>query len=111
MGWLRLVGCLNLYESFAEYSLFCRAFWQKRPIILRGLRIIAVITSRDDTRATRAYTFYLFMEIKGVRIHTRARHLSGLYKWFICIRPHFISQKNVRGEIGGWGRVPPVMEI
>jgi len=33
MGWLRLVGSLKLYVSFAEYSLFYRALLQKRPII------------------------------------------------------------------------------
>jgi len=32
-GWLRLVGSLKLWVSFAEYSLFYRALLQKRPII------------------------------------------------------------------------------
>jgi len=41
MGWIRLVGSLKLYVSFAEYSLFCKALLQKRPIILRSLLIIA----------------------------------------------------------------------
>jgi len=41
MGWLRLVGSLKLYVSFAEYSLFYRALLQTRPIILRSLLIIA----------------------------------------------------------------------
>ena len=41
MGWLRLVGSLRLEVSFAEYSLFYRALLQKRPIILRSLRIVA----------------------------------------------------------------------
>jgi len=41
MGWLRLVGSLKWYFSFAEYSLFYRALLQKRPIILRSLRIVA----------------------------------------------------------------------
>jgi len=39
MEWLRLVGSLKLHVSFAEYSLFYRALFQKRPIILRSLRI------------------------------------------------------------------------
>jgi len=34
MGWLRLVGSIRLQVSFAEYSLFYRALWQNRPIIL-----------------------------------------------------------------------------
>ena len=40
MGWLRLVGSLQLQVSFAEYSLFYRALLQKRPIILRSLLIV-----------------------------------------------------------------------
>ena len=34
MGWLRIVGSIKLWVSFAEYWLFCRALLQKRPIIL-----------------------------------------------------------------------------
>jgi len=41
MGWLRLVGSLKLYVSFAEYCLFYRALWQKRPVLLRSLLIVA----------------------------------------------------------------------
>jgi len=33
MGWLRSVGSIKLYTSFAEYRLFYRALLQKRPII------------------------------------------------------------------------------
>jgi len=39
MGWLRLVGSLNWYVAFAEYSLFYRALLQKRPMILGSLLI------------------------------------------------------------------------
>ena len=41
MGWLRLVGSLELQVSFAEYGLFKRALLQKRHIILRSLLVIA----------------------------------------------------------------------
>ena len=41
MGWLRLVGSLKLYVSFAEYRLFYRAFLQKRPMIIRSLLVVA----------------------------------------------------------------------
>ena len=34
MGWLRSVGLIELYASFAEYPLFYRSLLQKRPIIL-----------------------------------------------------------------------------
>jgi len=33
-GWLRSVGSIKLYVSFAEYLLFHRALLQKRPVIL-----------------------------------------------------------------------------
>jgi len=33
MGWLRLVGSIQLQVSFVEYRLFHRALLQKRPII------------------------------------------------------------------------------
>ena len=34
MGWLRSVGSIKLYDSFAEYRLFCRALLQKRLVIV-----------------------------------------------------------------------------
>jgi len=34
MGWLWFVGSIKLHVSFAEYSLFCRALLQKRPVLL-----------------------------------------------------------------------------
>jgi len=37
MGWLRLVGYFKVKFSFAKYSLFYRAFLQKRPVIWRSL--------------------------------------------------------------------------
>jgi len=41
MGWLRLVGSLKLYVSYAEHSLFYRALLRKRPTFLRSLPIEA----------------------------------------------------------------------
>ena len=41
MGWLRVVGSLELQVAFAEYGLFYRALLQKRPMILRSLIIVA----------------------------------------------------------------------
>jgi len=49
MGWLQLVGSLKLQVSFAEYRLFYRALLQKRPIILRSLRIEATPYHRVST--------------------------------------------------------------
>jgi len=41
MGWLRLVGSLNLQVSFAEYRLFYRSLLQKRPSISRSILVAA----------------------------------------------------------------------
>jgi len=41
MWWLRLVGSLKLWVSFAKYCLFNRSLLQKRPKIWRGLLIVA----------------------------------------------------------------------
>jgi len=42
IGWLRLVGSIQIYVSFAEYSLFYRAPLQKKPIILSMLLTEAI---------------------------------------------------------------------
>ena len=65
MGWLRLVGSLKLQVSFAEYSLFSRALFQMRPIILRSLRIVATPYSLPlplllATAFEKKLSFYLF---------------------------------------------------
>jgi len=39
--WLRLVGPLKLQVSFAEYSLFYRALFQRKPIVLQSCYIYA----------------------------------------------------------------------
>ena len=44
MGWLRLVGSLKWWVSFAEYSLSYRALLQKRPMILRNLLLLIIAT-------------------------------------------------------------------
>ena len=41
MGWLRLVGTLKLWVSFAKESYKRDDILQKRPIILRSLLIVA----------------------------------------------------------------------
>ena len=40
-GWLRSVGSIKFWVSLAEYCLFYRSLLQKRPVILRSLRIVA----------------------------------------------------------------------
>ena len=41
MGWLRLVGSLKLYVSFAKEPYKIDCILQQRPIILRSLLIVA----------------------------------------------------------------------
>jgi len=48
-GWLRLVGYLKLYVSFAEYRLFNWALLQKRPIIVRSLLPVYHVAQRHAT--------------------------------------------------------------
>ena len=43
MGWLRLVGSLKLYVSFAKEPYKGDYILQKRPIILRSLLIVATL--------------------------------------------------------------------
>jgi len=78
MEWLRLVGSSRLHVSFAEYCLFYRALLQKRPVILRSLLIVA-------TKYPLVWRRTICYERWGAGVET---------------------QKNVRGEIKGWGRVP-----
>jgi len=47
LGWLRSVGSIRLYVSFAEYHIFYRALLQKRPMILRSLLIVKEPTNRS----------------------------------------------------------------
>ena len=47
------VGSLKLKVSSTEYSLFCRALLQKRPIILRSLLIVATPYMNCPTINTR----------------------------------------------------------
>ena len=46
MGWLRLVGSLKLYVSFAKEPQKRDDILQKRPIIIRSLLVVA--TPYDD---------------------------------------------------------------
>jgi len=59
MGWLRFVGSLRLYVSFAEYSLFYRSLLQKRPITLRSLLIEA--TPYPPTTAAVCFDFSIHL--------------------------------------------------
>jgi len=78
MGWLRLVGCLKIYVSFAK-ELYKRDLYSaKRPVFLSILLIVA--------------TPYLLWR----------RPFWLCERWGAGVE----TQKYVRGDIGGWGRVP-----
>jgi len=82
-GWLRLVGSLKLYVSFAEYRLFCGAPLYKRPIILRSLLIVATqyMTRAFTCTATRPMCVCLHVECMCVSMCTsRARACV-----FVCV--------------------------
>ena len=84
MGWLRLVGFLKLYVSFAEYSLFYRAHLQKRPIILRSLLIEA--TSYQVFGRSEAYTYFQFLYTLNFLILNLDGSMRVCVSLFQCVR-------------------------
>jgi len=59
--WLRIVGSLKLWVSFAGSSLFYKAPLRKRPMILRSLRIVATPEQTfSQTKEPRAYWSHRF---------------------------------------------------
>jgi len=78
MGWLRLVGSLKLYVSFAEYSLFCRALWQKRPMVLRSLLIAAAPYYRQFSECLHIHIW----------IHIHIRTYIHIYVYMKCMNVH-----------------------
>jgi len=70
MGWLRLVGSLKLYVSFAEYSLFYGALLQKRLIIVRSL--LTVTTPYQCKRALLVGSFKLYVSFAEYSLFYRA---------------------------------------
>ena len=71
MGLLRLLGSLQLYVSFAQYSLFYMALLQKRPVISRSLLIVATPCREVCTVKYAQMCTYLYMYI-FVHVHTHA---------------------------------------
>ena len=74
MGWLRLVGSLQLLVSFVEYCLFYRALLQKRHMILRSLPIVA---TPWDLRT------HVILIIVGEHLYT---HTCDLVCKITCVR-------------------------
>jgi len=66
MGSLRLVGSLKLQVSSENIGLFCRAFLQKRPIILRSLLIVA--TPHEEICSLAPHSGYL-LKFVGLKAH------------------------------------------
>ena len=83
MGWLRLVGSLKRQVSFAKEPYKRDHILQKRLIVLRSLLIVAT-----------AYVHALV--VQGTTVCCCGE------RWGAGVE----TQKNVRGEIRGWGRVP-----
>ena len=116
MRWLRLVGSLKSYVSFADYCLFHRALLQKRPTISRSLLIVA-------TPYIHFYDVCIIGKVSISHICISYRHISDVYIFTELLDPHLWiviyspqprnerwgagveTQKKCTG-IGGWGRVP-----
>ena len=70
---------MKLQDFFAEYHLFYRALWQKRPIILRSLLTV-------DTPYVSTYVYInthikssLFLSFKRARTHTHMHTYTHIY--------------------------------
>ena len=85
MEWLRLVGSLKLYVSFAEYRLFYRALLQKRPIILRSLLIVATPYHVYAWVVSRLWTSNVTHQWGG---HTHERVMTEANHWARGTTPH-----------------------
>jgi len=88
MGLLRLVGSWTLYVSFAEYSLFYRAFLQRKPMILRSLLIVPTpywmaVHEVFDGKACNTCMVHrvLWLSVWGVMGAWMATHAT--HAWFI----------------------------
>ena len=100
IGWLRLAGSLELQLSFAEYHLFYRALFQKRPVILRSLLIVARLLTR---------ALVVFLCVIRIYIHLFV-HLFMYYTGTknICIQMHYThrflpaSHAQEQGDINIW---------
>ena len=69
VGWLRLVGSLELQVSFIECHLFYRALLKKRPIISRSLLMVAtpyILRKSTESRLIHSHTH----THTHIRIHT-----------------------------------------
>ena len=76
IGWLRLVGSLKLWVSFAENCLFYRALLQKRPLILRSLLVIATLYNRHTQHIYTHTHAHTHTQIARAHTHTHSLSLS-----------------------------------
>jgi len=61
--WLRLIGSLKWWVSFADYRLFYRVLLQKRPTILRSLLLVA--TPYEFLVVSELFVFSEFLAISA----------------------------------------------
>jgi len=78
MGWLRSVGSIKLYVSFAKCRLFYRSLLQKRPIILSIL--LTKATPYTHAWVARVHTYRASVHI---HIHARVSRMTW-YVWVTC---------------------------
>jgi len=85
---------LKLQVAFAEHSLFSRALWQKRPIILRSLLIVARIhiVCRSHSTLQHTATHCNTLQHTSHRSYPPVRINVGCENWFhVCRTLEFIS--------------------
>ena len=90
MRWLRLVGSLKSWVSFAEYCLFYWALLQKRPIILRSLLIVATQHHLLSWYICAMSSWYLanispdHLNTTDSITNSTCRWCHDLLSWYIC---------------------------
>ena len=90
MGWLRSVGSIKLQVSFAEYYLFYRALFQKRPIILSILL----------TKATPYVDSYRYISNSGEWCHGLLWTYVDSYTYGFLYT--FVDSYRYIGHCGQW---------
>ena len=103
MGWLRCVGSIKLYVSFAEYSLCYRALLQKRPIILSILltkatpyKYITYEPSAEMRSLLRSLVFITHIyKLIFIHLYLHIRIYIYIYAHINILHVHLIAEMDV----------------
>jgi len=107
MGWLRLVGSLKSYVSFAKEPYKRDYILQRRPIISRGWSLLDVenLLPRSCLGCVEMYMTYTYIYMSTCLQSQRHVHVSNLYISISCFQEaawswHFKAWKKVCASLG-----------